>query len=149
MLVCNVALRARRTIAVEILEVAGAAEDIPGVAGFALLIDEPASARDALSAFTGEVLREAANATDSYAAGRVYAARLDEPAAALDVTSAHAPTAYSATITEAAVATDAPSAIAADTSARALSASRAGLGSMVAGSTGGKTQMISDIGAVS
>lgn len=150
MLVCNVALRARRTIAVEIEEDAGAAEDLVVLAAPLMLIDEPANALDTLSAFTGEGLKESANATDSYTAGRAAAALLDEPASARDAPSVFAPVVYSVSITEAATATDAPDAgVGSNTTAHSLSAARAGLGSTIIGSTGGKTRVMTDLGAVS
>lgn len=88
MLVCNVSVRARRIIAVEIVEVAGAAEDVPGVAGFALLVDEPAAAGETLDALIGEILAEAASAADVVTAGLAYSVLVDEPATAADLLSA-------------------------------------------------------------
>jgi len=110
MLVCNVSQRAQRAaIAAGIVEEAGAADDVPSLAGFALLVDEPAAASEALSAFVGQILIEAANAGETVNAGSKYAVLIDAPAIAAD--------AYSGTtgvviagLSEAAAAADVPDA---------------------------------------
>jgi len=82
MLVCNVSVRQRRTVAADIVEVAGAAIDALGLTAFALIVDESAAARDTLDAFSGSIIREAATAADVVSAGVRYVAAVVEEASA-------------------------------------------------------------------
>jgi hypothetical protein len=92
MLVCNVSqLQRRAGIAADLAEVA-AALDAPGTGNvvFATLVDDPASVNDRVDAFLGQIMREAASATDSVSQGFVYVAAIGEAATALDSASASA-----------------------------------------------------------
>ena len=129
MLVCNVSLLARRAaIAADLAETA-AAVDAPGTGNvvFATLVDDPASVGEIVDAYLGEIMLEATSAGDSVDAGMAYAAAIDEAATAV---ASQDTVAISALFV------------------RAISASRAGLGSAVVGASG-KIQIISNIGAVS
>jgi hypothetical protein len=113
--VCHVSLRpAGRVINAAIVEAAEAATDIPSLAGFALLVDEPATANETLAAFVGQVLKEAANAGDTVSAGMKYAVLLDAPASAAETANAYFGMigVVSAVLSEAATATDVLTAIA-------------------------------------
>jgi hypothetical protein len=149
MLVCNVSLLNRRaTILAGIVE-ATQALDAPGTGNvvFATLVDDPASVREIVDAYLGEIMKEAASATATVSAGVVYRVNIDEAATALDAS--RLPMIWSAAVAEAASA-----AASQDTGAvavgkpTALSASRAGAGSAVVTSATGKTQIIPGIGAV-
>ena len=90
MLVCNVSLSRRQTsIAANLTEAAGA-RDAPGTGNvvFATLVDDPASVRDFIDAYSGVIMREAANAAALVNVGLVYAAPIVESATAIDVSSA-------------------------------------------------------------
>lgn len=152
MLVCHVVQLARRAaIAADLAETATAA-DLPGSGNivFATLVDDPASVRESVDAYLGEIMREAASAASTVNAGLVYAVAIAEAGHAVELLSGAVPSIVSATIAEAASATDAPDAGATSAAAlqRVLSGSRGGLRSVVVMDSGGKTQIISDIGAV-
>lgn len=92
MLVCNVSMRPpRRAIAAALAETA-AAVDAPGTGNvvFATLVDDPASVNDFIDAYLGEIMLEAASASDA--------------------PDAYLPSTYTDTISEAATATDTQSA---------------------------------------
>lgn len=87
MLVCNVSLRPpRAAIAADIAE-AGDATDATatGFVVFATLVDDPAAVRDIVDAYLGEIMLEAASASDAITAGSAYAGAVDEAATADDV----------------------------------------------------------------
>ena len=88
MLVCNVSLRPPRSaIAADIAEIATALDDLGSGSGqivFATLVDDPASVGDLVDAYLGEIMLEAASATDSISAGSAYAAAIDEAVTAID-----------------------------------------------------------------
>jgi len=91
MLVCNVSLRpARAGITADILEVIAATDaTASGQVVFATLVDDPASVRDTVDAYLGEIMREAASATATVTAGSAFAAAIVEAvtaAAAQDAT---------------------------------------------------------------
>jgi hypothetical protein len=112
MLVCNVSRRARRAaVAAAIAETASALDAATtGNVVFATLVDDPASVRDSVDAYLGEIMLEAASAAAVVNAGLVYAVVVAEAVTAADVPSATVPAILSATITEAAAAADAPDA---------------------------------------
>jgi hypothetical protein len=106
MLVCNVSLlRRRAAIAAELAE-AAAALDAPGTGNvvFATLIDDPASVRDRVDAYLGEIMLEAASAAAIVNAGVVYAVAIDEAVTAVSAQSVHVPAVLSAAVLEAATA---------------------------------------------
>lgn len=151
MLVCFVVpARRRRQIAAEIVEIAGAAVDVLSDAGFSRLIDEPAAARDVLDAFRGELLRESASAAAVQDAGLVYIVRVDEPANAADAYAGIYAAGIDVAVAEVATADSVQDAslLGVIAATGVLVGSRAGLGSMVVGELGGKTQIIPGIGAV-
>lgn len=89
MLVCSVSMRARRTGSAAItasLTEAAIASDAPGTGNvvFATLVDDPASVNDTVDAYLGEIMIEAANATDSFDSGMTYATTMVEAASAVD-----------------------------------------------------------------
>lgn len=154
MLVCVVSQRARRlTLIGDVVEIA-AADDASNwfFPQLAAITEAVATAADTVSAFVGQYLLEAASAADTVSAtlGTVTNRSLIETVVAADNLSGevHIPTTLTAAISEAASASAALDWVASDTKVRLLSASRAGTGSMVAGGTGGKTQIIPGIGAV-
>jgi hypothetical protein len=86
MLVCNVSVAARRTVATGIVEVAAASDTINPEGGiFAALVDEPVSAIDFADAYSGEIMVEAATAADDFGASLlVPESIISETANALD-----------------------------------------------------------------
>ena len=86
MLVCNVSLRPRRAaIAADLAEPAQALDaSTLGYVVFATLVDDPASVRDFVDAYSGEIMLEAASASASVNAGLIYAAAIVEAATAAD-----------------------------------------------------------------
>jgi len=90
MLVCNVSLRpARGAIAASIAEV-GTATDATATGNivFATLVDDPASVGDIVDAYLGEIMLEAASASDAVSAGSVFIAAIDEATSATDLSGA-------------------------------------------------------------
>jgi hypothetical protein len=110
MLVCNVSLRPPRAgIAADIAEIVTAVDaTATGQVVFATLVDDPASVRDRVDAYLGEIMVEAASAAATVTAGLAYAAAINETVTAADTVSAAVPVA--ATVAEAATAADTPSA---------------------------------------
>jgi len=99
MLVCNVSLRpARGAISATIAE-AGTAADVTTVGTvFAGLVDDPASALDTLDGYLGEIMLEAASASDTVdLAGATYAVAVDEMVTAASVEDATVSGAVAAT----------------------------------------------------
>jgi hypothetical protein len=87
MLVCSVSQLARRAaIAADIAE-AAIALDAPGTGNvvFATLVDDPASVRERVDAFLGQIILEAASASSVVTAGFTYAAAIVEAGSAIDV----------------------------------------------------------------
>jgi hypothetical protein len=86
MLVCNISLRPpRRAIAAELAEATIAADaTATGNVVFATLVDDPASVRDNVDAYLGEIMLEAASAADTFNAGLEFATAIVEPVTALD-----------------------------------------------------------------
>jgi hypothetical protein len=80
MLVCNVSLRPpRRAIAAAIAEAVVASDaTATGNIVFATLVDDPASVGDTVDAYLGEIMLEAASASDVISAGSEYIAAVDE-----------------------------------------------------------------------
>lgn len=108
MLVCSVSQLARRAaIAAGIVEAAAAA-DAPGTGNvvFATLVDDPASVRDSVDAYLGQIMREAASAAATVNAGLVYAVRVDEAMVAVDTLVGAVPAIKTAAVAEAASAAD-------------------------------------------
>jgi hypothetical protein len=108
MLVCSVSQLARRAaIAADLAEVATAV-DAPGTGNvvFATLVDDPASVRELVDAYLGQIMLEAASAAATVNAGLVYAARVDEAVVAADTLVGAVPTIKSAAVAEAASAAD-------------------------------------------
>ena len=86
MLVCSISTRARqRAISASVAETAEAL-DSPGTGNvvFATLVDDPASVADLVDAYLGEIMQEAANATDSFSAGMGFAVGVDKGTVAQD-----------------------------------------------------------------
>jgi hypothetical protein len=92
MLVTNVSLRPPRTgIAADIAELAEAVDaSATGQVVFATLVDDPASVREFVDAYLGEIMLEAASAAASADAGLAYAAAIDEAVTAADTQDATA-----------------------------------------------------------
>lgn len=90
MLVCSVSLRApRRAVSVNLAEIAAANDaSTTGNIVFATLVDDPASVRDTVNAYLGEIMVEAASAADVVNAGLAYAAAIDEAVTAVDTPAA-------------------------------------------------------------
>lgn len=86
MLVCNVSLRPSRTgIGAEIVEAVTATDaTATGFVVFATLVDDPASVGDIVDAYLGEIMFEAASASDSISAGSIFAAAVDEAVTAAE-----------------------------------------------------------------
>lgn len=149
MLVCNVSLRAPRAgITADVAEITAAVDALAtGNIVFATLVDDPASVRDIVDAYSGEIMLEAASAAELADAGLVYGADVLEEATAVSAQDAPIPQTYVVAIVETVAAIDAPDA-ARPVSVPMLSASRAGLGSVIAAASTGKTQFISNIGTV-
>lgn len=84
MLVCNVSLRpSRRAIAAGIAEVAAALDAATtGNVVFAALVDDPASVREIVDAYLGEIMLEAAGAADAADAGFAYTGAIAEAVSA-------------------------------------------------------------------
>lgn len=80
MLVCNVSLRPRgRVIAADIAEAAAALDaTMTGLVVFATLVDDPANVRDIVDAYLGEIMLEAASASDSVSSGFAYDGSIQE-----------------------------------------------------------------------
>lgn len=99
MLVCNVSQLARRAaIAADVAEAAVAVDALgTGNIVFATLVDDPASVGEIVDAFLGEIMVEAASASDSFDVGFAYDAAATEAATGTD--------SPDATITPAATAT--------------------------------------------
>ena len=103
MLVCNVSLRPPRTaIAAAIAEMTSATDaTATGIVVFATLVDDPASVRDTLDAYLGEIMVEAASAAATVNAGLIYAAAIVEAAATTDAFSGVVPAIVTAGVAEA------------------------------------------------
>lgn len=86
MLACNVSLLQRRAMVVAELAEAAAAVDTLGTGNivFATLVDDPAAVMESVDAFLGEIMLEAASASDAIDAGLAYTAAIAEPATAAD-----------------------------------------------------------------
>lgn len=106
MLICNVSLRPPRlAIAVDIIETATAvAAPAIGQLVLATLVDDPASVRERVDAYLGEIMREAGNAAAAVNAGLTYATAIVEAASAAAVFSGAVPTVLVAAVVEAAAA---------------------------------------------
>jgi SPRY domain len=80
MLICNVSLRPpRHAIAADLAEVAAALDaSTTGQVVFATLVDDPASVSETVDAFTGEIMLEAASASDTIDVGFAYGVTIDE-----------------------------------------------------------------------
>jgi len=85
MLICNVSLRPPRTaIAADLVEAITATDaTATGNIVFATLVDDPASVGDIVNAYLGEIMLEAASASDTLEAGSSYVAVIDEAATAI------------------------------------------------------------------
>jgi hypothetical protein len=92
MLVCNVSLRPRhRAIAADIAEAAAALDaSTTGTVVFATLVDDPANVRDTVDAYFGEIMLEAASASETADAGFAYDAAIVEVTTGVDVQDASA-----------------------------------------------------------
>jgi hypothetical protein len=90
MLVCNVSQSRRRaSIAADVAETAEASDAATtGNVVFATLVDDPASVRDSVDAYLGEIMVEAAAANDTIDAGMFYAVAVVEETTAADTSSA-------------------------------------------------------------
>src|SRR4051812_7013517 len=86
MLICSVSLRpARSGIAADITEAVTAADaTATGNVVFATLIDDPASVGEIVDAYLGQIMLEAASASDTLSSGSDYAAAVDEAVTAID-----------------------------------------------------------------
>jgi hypothetical protein len=86
MLVCNVSLRPpRRAIAATVTETAAALDDPgSGQAVFATLVDDPANVGEIVDAYLGEIMLEAASATDTLSTGIGFDAAVVEATTAAD-----------------------------------------------------------------
>jgi len=106
MLVCNVSLKAPRAgIAADLSEPAQALDaSAIGYVVFATLVDDPASVRETIDAYLGEIMVEAASAAASVNAGLTYAASVVEAAHAADTINTGS--GYTGTIVETATGTD-------------------------------------------
>jgi hypothetical protein len=84
MLVCNISLRPKRSAIVADVAEAAAALDASttGFVVFATLVDDPASVGDVVDAYLGEIMVEAASASDVPDAGLALTAGIIEAAAA-------------------------------------------------------------------
>lgn len=90
MLVCSISMRAlRRAIAADIAEAAAALDaSTIGTLVLATLVDDPGAANDAVDAYLGEIMLEAASATDSVDGGFAFSSDIAEAASATDTQSA-------------------------------------------------------------
>jgi hypothetical protein len=108
MLICNVSARARRTVAVGIVETAKAVDQTAtALSVLKMLVDEPAAALEFTDAYTGVIMVEATVAAAIVNAGVSYNLRVDEPANAVAVVSPAGGSGYTLTINETTSATDA------------------------------------------
>jgi hypothetical protein len=100
MLVCNVSLRPRRTaIAAAIAEVAAALDaSTTGNVIFGTLVDDPASVNDTIDAYLGEIMLEAASASDTATSGLAYDTLVVEATTAADTSDATIPSVPLATM---------------------------------------------------
>lgn len=112
MLVCNVSLRPpRAAIAAELVEIGAAVDTLgSGQVVFATLVDDPASVREIVDAYLGEIMLEAASAADAADAGLVYVGGVDETTTAIAAQDGVVPGIYTGAVVETASASDAPSA---------------------------------------
>lgn len=112
MLVCNVSLRPARTgISAGLAEGASATDaTATGNIVFATLVDDPASVRDRVDAYSGEIMLEAASANAAVNAGLTYAARVDEAVTAAVALDGDVPSVLAGAMVEAATAVDHPNA---------------------------------------
>lgn len=83
MLVCNVSLRPARAgsaaIVADIVEAITAVDaTASGQVVFATLVDDPASVADIVDAYLGEIMLEAASASEEFSAGSGFAVAVDE-----------------------------------------------------------------------
>src|SRR5262245_49582876 len=110
MFVSLVSLRRRHAaIAADILEATTATDALgTGAVILVTLIDDPANVDDIVDAFIGELLYEAASASDTISAGLSYLVLLDEPASAQDMVELRGTATLSADVVEAAGAADVP-----------------------------------------
>lgn len=101
MLICNVSLRPPRSAIAAAIAEATIAVDATATGNiiFATLVDDPASVSDLVDAYLGEIMVEAASASDTIDIGLAYAAAVDEAVIAAD--------AQDATIAGAAIAREA------------------------------------------
>jgi hypothetical protein len=108
MLVCSVSQLARRAAITAGIVEAAAAADAPGTGNvvFATLVDDPASVREFVDAYLGQIMLEAASASSAVNAGLVYAVRVDEAAHAVDTPVGAVPAIKTAAVAEAASAAD-------------------------------------------
>lgn len=92
MLVCHVSLRPPRgAITAELVEATTAADaTASGHVIFAALVDDPANVRDTVNAYLGEIIREAASASDSVTTVTSVAGTITETATAADTPDATA-----------------------------------------------------------
>ena len=90
MLVCNVSMRPRgHAIAADMVEAGAAADDLGGgqlVIG--TLVDDPASVNEIVDAYLGEIMLEAASATDVFSLVNIYDAAVNETITPTDATDA-------------------------------------------------------------
>jgi hypothetical protein len=112
MLVTNVSLRPPRPgITAEVVEAVAAADaTATGIVVFATLVDDPASVRDRVDAYLGEIMLEAASAASAVNAGLVYATAIVEAVTATDTSSGAVPGVFAASVAETVTAADAPDA---------------------------------------
>jgi hypothetical protein len=121
---------------------------LSGFVFYSTLVDDPASVRETVDAYLGQIMREAASAAATQTAGLAYATSINEPAAASSTQNATAPTIWTAAVDEVLIAVSAQDAIGISAPpSLTVSASRAGLVSVIVTNTG-KTQIISNVGAV-
>jgi hypothetical protein len=109
MLICNVSQRPRRAgIAADIAEAIEATDaTATGQVVFATLVDDPASVREFVDAYLGEIMVEAANAAAAVNAGLTYAAAIVEAVTATDTLLATVPGVFAASVAETAAAASA------------------------------------------
>lgn len=135
MLICNVSLRPpARVLAVTLAEAAAAADTASMLVGLLAPIDEPVTALETLDAFVGQIMLEAASASDSVQSGLIYAVLLDEPASAADAAGVLTAGGISAEVAEAATAD-----VVVDGAVQVTPASYDGLATNVALSNGNRT----------
>lgn len=95
MLVCNVSYILPRSVSAAIVE-AGTATDAPTTVGsvFAALVDDPTSAIEIFDAYLGEIMLEAASASDTVSTSSVYDVDIAEAVTALDDATSTIPVAF-------------------------------------------------------